>query len=332
MGSWNGTCGLTRLPIIEDTEIYVFPIVPSSSNSFCYATALYRPSVLPFRAKYDDYGGGKDCSGPGLELLMSSIRDNLVEQEVGENEYHDIAVKREGFGPDEFFESVHKKRLMFKNSARGYPGQSETINCYFTMIRADAVEHLWNNWKFDWWKPRGVKEFPEGFETDNYYVKDVTYARLATLLPSYMEHRQTRENKLLAALGDKIDFADPAMADSVKYFKRHGFFEDDDDAHMLSSMLHHALSGAGWAGGGFSRLANIADAVLDLYEAGDHPAAYALLKEVMVGKMVDSFMSCVRCVWTPVMHQGSQSQEYEEYTFLNRMIDDIIAKETDYDD
>jgi hypothetical protein len=54
MGCWNGTCGLSGLPIFHGTEMYVFPIVESYRDSFCYSTALYRPSVLPFRAEYND--------------------------------------------------------------------------------------------------------------------------------------------------------------------------------------------------------------------------------------------------------------------------------------
>ena len=30
MGCWNGTCGLTNLPILEDQEMYVFPIVETA--------------------------------------------------------------------------------------------------------------------------------------------------------------------------------------------------------------------------------------------------------------------------------------------------------------
>lgn len=70
MGCWNGTCGLSGLPIINSEEIYVFPIIESSRDSFCYTSALYRPSVVPFRAKYNDYGGGKECSGPALKITL----------------------------------------------------------------------------------------------------------------------------------------------------------------------------------------------------------------------------------------------------------------------
>lgn len=130
MGCWNGTCGLTNLPIVHGDEMYVFPIVESYRNSFCYSTALYRPSVLPFRAEYDDYGSGEKCGGVGLELLMEGIKHNLVEMEVGENQYHDIAVKREGFNVDTFFEVCHKKRLRFQNPMRHYPKRPQTKDVF----------------------------------------------------------------------------------------------------------------------------------------------------------------------------------------------------------
>ena len=77
MGSWNGTCGLTELPIISGTDIFVFPVVESYTDSFCYSSALYRPSVLPFRAKYNDYGAGEDCTGIALPFLMEGIANQL---------------------------------------------------------------------------------------------------------------------------------------------------------------------------------------------------------------------------------------------------------------
>lgn len=327
MGCWNGTCGISNLPIRHGTEIYVFPIEEAYRDSFCYATALYRPSVLPFRAVYDDYGGGEDCSGVGLEVLMNGIKSKLVEVELGENEYHDIAVSKEGFGVDQFFEACHIGRLLFPNPMAAYEGNKPTNKIYFTMVRKDVVDRLWNEWAFDLWKPGGDVSVPAGFEADQYYIKNVTYARLATLIPDYMASRTERNNpfkgsKLYTNLPEDIDAE--SRKGILDYLDRHGFFEDHGKEHILSRTFGHAFS-SGYAGGGFARIAPVADKILDHYFDGDKEVAYELMKECLIGIMVNSFMGHVRKIWTPPMHQGSQSECLEEYQMLNQISSDIVS-------
>lgn len=330
MGCWNGTCGLSGLPIIHGEEMYVFPIVESYRDSFCYSTALYRPSVVPFRAEYNDYGAGEKCSGPALELLIDGIREKLVEMEVGENQYHDIAVKREGFDVDMFFEACHEKRLRFVNPMRGYEGEAQTKDVFFTMVRKDVVDRLWNEWSFDMWK--GSKgSVPDGFESDQYYIKNVTYVKLAELIPQYMEQMAGKDSPYKKAL-EGID--DESKLERMKdFFLRHTFFEGHSE-HILSGSFGHAF-GSGYAGGGFSSIGNIKDKILDEYLEGNKEVAYELMREALVGIMVNSFMESTRKVWLPPMHQGSQSEEYSEYRLMNRITSDIMdarQKEFEWDE
>lgn len=321
MGSWNGTCGLSGLPVTHGDEIYVFPIVENQRDSFCYSSALYRPNVMPFRAEYNDYGGGENFSGPGLELVIAGIRDSLVEMEVGENKFHDIAVKRDGFDADVFFDAVHEGRLLFKNPLRGYGGQPEHINVYFTMIRKDVIDRLWNEWTFDMWKGTDG-DVPEGFESDQYYVKNVTYARLAELIPDYMEKMTSREHgysKVTTGL-------DEEEAKLVRDFYRDYMMFQTRDGHILADTFSYAF-GSGYAGGGFTKIGEPKERILAAYFDGDPEKAYELLREVLVTIMVNSFMEHTRRVWLPPMHQGSQSQCLDEYRLLNTITNDLIAED-----
>jgi len=332
MGCWNGTCGLSGLPIISGEEIYVFPIVESYRDSFCYSTALYRPSVIPFRAKYNDYGAGEECSGVGLELIIDGIRESLVEMEIGENKYHDIAVKREGFDVDMFFEAIHEKRLRVPNALRGYEGEPQTKSIFFTMIRKDVVDRLWNEWAFDFWKPRDMKEIPEGFESDTYYIKNVTYAKLSELIPDYMEQQVNNplNNHFQKAVDKLTDTGDNETAKLMEdLYRREYFFGDGNREHMLSSTFGHAFNG-GYSDGGFARFGNVKDKIIDSYFNGDKDTCYELLKECMIGKMVSSFMEATRKVWLPVMHQGSQSEEYNEYRLMNKITTDVMNAREKY--
>jgi hypothetical protein len=309
MGSWNNTCGLTNLPIISGEEVYVFPIRErdlSKYRSHCYSTALYQPVLVPFAAKYNDYGGAEGCNGVALKFIVEELRRELVELEVGENQYHDIAVKRDDFDDEKFFEAVHENRLF----VRGFGGTDRPV--YFTMIRKDVVDRMWNEWTFDMWKGKeGV--VPAGFESDQYYIKNVTYAKLAALLPDFVASAAAA----VAALGKEDKMI-------VRYFRR-DFFASEK--HILSSTFRAFENFEFWD------LLNGRECIFNFIEEGKLDEAVEFIRTFMVGVMVNSMMECTRKTWLPVMHMGSQSEEYPEYRFLNSVMNDVMnARESEYDD
>jgi hypothetical protein len=334
MGCWNGTCGLSGLPIISGEEMYVFPIVEAYRDSFCYSTALYRPTVIPFLAVYNDYGGGEECSGIGLEINMNHVSSNLVEMEVGENQYHDIAVKRANFDTDAFFDACHRKRLKFKNPMAGYHPEKPHNDVFFTMVRKDVVDRLWKDWSFDQWKPRDT-DVVEGFETDQHYVKNVTYEKLAALIPAYLTICADRNDPMMKARLKQATKGTPL--DRVKamedFFISQYFFEGQRE-HLLSGSFGHAFE-SGYSSGGFASIVDLKETIIKSYLSDEKEVAYALMHECLIGIMVNSFMQSTRKVWLPPMHQGSQSQEFDNYLMLNTITNDIIAGEKakyEYDD
>lgn len=60
MGCWNGTCGVSQLPIHHGEPVRLFLLVPSGNepnpNCMVHNTSLYEPGWFPIRAKYNDYG------------------------------------------------------------------------------------------------------------------------------------------------------------------------------------------------------------------------------------------------------------------------------------
>jgi hypothetical protein len=330
MGCWNGTCGLSGLPITYGDEMYVFPIVDNGGDEYCYTTSFYRPVVMPFQAEYDDYGGGEKCSGVGLELNINNVSKKLIEMDVGENASHDIAVKREGFDVDTFFETCHENRLKFKNPMAGWEPSKPTVAVNFTMVRKDVVDRLWNEWTFDMYKPRDIA-IPEGFESDQYNIKNVTYAKLAALIPSYLEHCASKLSPTLDDLCDSIkdggELTDEQKAEQIiVHMLRDTMFFDKHD-HFLSSTFRSVFDTA------FLNIDGLTDTIIDAYLAGKKEVATALMQECLIGIMVNSFMSSTRRVWLPPMHQGSQSQEFDDYLLMNNVTNDIImANKASYDD
>ena len=103
-------------------------------DSLCYTTPFYSPMMMPFYAKYNDYGGGEECSGIGLKPVMEAIKNQLVEIPLGKNEYHDIAVKKDNFDEELFFEACQERRLFVE----GY--RKERLHVEFVMFRKDIVD------------------------------------------------------------------------------------------------------------------------------------------------------------------------------------------------
>lgn len=163
MGCWNKTCGLSKLHIYADQPVYVFIMEQQTSHERCYATSFWRPVMAPFEAKYDDYGGADDLSGVWLNDIIQGIASNLVEMEQGENQYHDIPVKREGFDAEQLFDATHEGRLFTKD----YDGTLTHVD--FVMFRKDIVDDILTNYEVTKYvgKDKGNRPDDNG---DNYYI------------------------------------------------------------------------------------------------------------------------------------------------------------------
>lgn len=88
--SWNETCALSHLQILEDDNIKVILLMRNKTNvRTTYITNSYVPLCLPFSAKYDDHGGIKDAIVPEYtNAFMSSLKMTvLYEESQEEQEY-----------------------------------------------------------------------------------------------------------------------------------------------------------------------------------------------------------------------------------------------------
>lgn len=98
MGCWNGTCGITQLPILAGDDVVLFFIgQPKTDESvaggFCYSTGMWAPMSLPFYGKYSDYGTVQDIPDDWhARYFLDILRDHVVEREQGKNPYHQQAV------------------------------------------------------------------------------------------------------------------------------------------------------------------------------------------------------------------------------------------------
>ena len=92
MGCYNGTCMISKLPILAGEKIKVLFLNARSPkmklkglSTFCYSTDLFTPAFYPFEAEYDDYGGIENVSEDFLRCRPVS-RDVIASIFVGEGQ------------------------------------------------------------------------------------------------------------------------------------------------------------------------------------------------------------------------------------------------------
>lgn len=294
MGCWNQTCGLTNLHIRHSDDVMVFAMVKNRKvDSLCYTTPFYSPVMLPFYAKYDDYGGGEECSGVGLPFVIEGIRERLVEMPLGANEYHDIAVKKANFDDHLFFEACQERRLFVD----GYRNDRQHVE--FVMIRKDVVDHMIENRVMEKYVGDGKGTHGWGNNYINYKFSDIVAD-----VPAIIEHLVKTHKS-----GDLY-----AKFDVLRNLRK---FEDSNFAALW-------LRGDNYR---YSNLVSIEYVVKDLVEADKIEEVEELLTEHLKALFVDSIMSDTRKFWSPQAGAGSQQQEHEPYRLLMSAMDHVLNVE-----
>ncbi len=306
MGCWNKTCGLSNLHIRAGDPVYVFVLEDKRDDSHCYTTSLYRPLLLPFYSEYNDYGGGENSSGVALPLIMSAITEDLDEVEQGDNEYHDIAVKKKNFNEELFFEAIHEDRL----SVRG-------TNLTFTMFRKDIVDDILDNYGVETYVGDGAGTHGWG---NNYTT--VTFKDIIADLPALLELMRTGDDE------------DAELLKSIPE-ERRVFFR----MRMMSfDRLHkyrNKNKAASWLNGDnyrYSRLVDVKLLATDMLYAKEDAKAVEFLTEHIKAVFIDGFMHSARKTWIPGGHEGSQNTEQDAHRFLAKSIVAALDKErAEYD-
>ena len=312
MGSWNKTCGLSNLHITSGEKAYVFVLEQNrDATDRCYSTHLFNPLLLPFETTYNDYGGGEDSTGPGFPIIMNAIKEHLHEIELGENKYHDIAVKKEGFDEQVFFDAVHEGRLFREGNF------SDPVRLDYVMFRKDIVDYILEN--------RVIEEYVGDnkgtiakWGDDKNYIEYKFADIVADILP------------LIQEICDRIAEEKAAGIDKTM-FKLLGGIE-----YMFD--YKHPNKAAKWLRGDnyrFSRIVDMKSAIGELF-VEDVPtleqvlALEALITEYLKGVFINSFMEVTRKSWAPGGHEGSQCAENDEYRLLIGAMTKVMDAEEAY--
>lgn len=297
MGCWNKTCGLTGLHINAGDEVLVFALEQNSEyHDRCYTTAFWRPVWVPFYSEYNDYGGGENSHGIGLDLLIKGLKEQLVEMELGDNQYHDIAVKKDELGEELFFEAVHEGRLFINEGRKG-----KTL-VDFVMFRKDVVKDILENFCREQYVGSGKGTC--GW--DNAYIQ-YGFRDILADVPAYLDK-----------LKESIDSAkDPILR---KYAGSRGLFEHNDP-NKAAMFLRDSENYR------YSHLIRPFNELDELVAAGEMELAKELVEGWLTMSYLDVFMHSTRKVWNPGSHEGSQAQEHHGYRVLTKAINSALDRE-----
>jgi len=175
MGSWNGTCGITQLPITAGQRIALIPLIIKqhdflardslAGSGACSNDVIAQPFSMPLFGEYDDYGGiALDENQPGEAALLA-----VFEKLVG------------------------KGRLMRTPQAKPVPVETANIELLEEMLRRELIYQV-NNPRKAW-----LKQLHE------------TFAGLTPEQQGGMDHYKPQMEVNLDTLPDMLDLGMGAM-------------------------------------------------------------------------------------------------------------------------
>ena len=300
MGSWNKTCVLSNLAIYDGDKVVVFILEDGGDGSDSYATALFRPLLLPFNSVYNDYGDGEKSFGIGFDLIMKALSSQVVGWESGK-----IMTEKD------FFSFVRDGKCEISSLSR----RKRKVN--FCMIREDVLKSIFNGWELSEYIGDGeYKKFkyadilnyiPEWIEVIDSYIRE-TIKTSGPRYKSVWEEIKDDEGKIFECLGIHWDF------DSMRHFRN-----EENDSYIFDFL--------GWNRYHFSSIVGVELEIMRLVFEKRYFDAKVLLAEHIKAVYINTFFEATRKVWIPGYHEGSQNDNGDEYLVLTSAIESVIKEE-----
>jgi hypothetical protein len=311
MGCWNKTCALSNLPIFAGEEVYVFLIEQNGLNdTHCYSNHLYSPIITPFYSHYDDYGCGENNSGVALPVIINSLKKVLIEKELGENEYHDLEVKRDTLSEDNLFEIMQKGRLCVKNRySNTNSNLPEENKVEFVMMRKDVVDSILANFKPECWD-KDYKTIKIGFDE---IIEDVDFA-VEHIQEQFEEAKKRYEN--IGATAEEVMRLTNCLDTYLHTILENKGSKMANFISYFEPLCHQ-----------FSRIVPIMEIFTDFVKTGETTLAKEFLIDALKGAFIANFMEATRRSWIPQCGEGSQNIDTTGHKVLAQTVLNIIEKE-----
>lgn len=319
MGSWNHTCMLSQMHVRDDDDIVELWLVEQDHykprgqlSHLTYSTALWKPYPVVMYGKYTDYGetdAGHDLSNPRNALLLKLIQRDIIEREIGENEFHDHAVVK----ADLDFERLHTIDHGGRASTMGWRQNECAIK--HVVIKRSLFDKIINEFT--------VEEYVRD-ETHKWggYSKQVSFADVTANL---VEDVQWVLNDLFKD-EEPIEGLQPDEIAHMRAVRRmlmydgvaSKYWNNEEAPAFVKYMGDH--SGSSEASAGSVRY--FSDKEFDNLTV-EQLAAH--IEEHLKFQWLHYFMDSTRKMWCPQTGQGSQSQDLAGYQLLADFYTEDVA-------
>lgn len=342
MGSFNGTCMVSNLPIVCGDKVKLVLLYnpslvihkednPFIQSGICYSTAFLQPAFLPISCVYSDYGGVNDITKDwNYDLITNVLKKDLGESiTIGNNKLTDWSLEDIITGikkGDVRYTNISRKEAENKQFADMYVKsfdsdvdssvpkayrelakkelkvEEHTLEMTFVMILEDVWDHLIDNYD---------GEFHTDLKSDDdtlpYNVSGKVYYKRK--YDKYLDRIESVKSKVIGEDYDEFD-------------KRMDMRDLKDN-----SIFNNAYTGGN-----------------DLYSYEDYDVVFnddaintdTLFKQWSELKIISSIVSKSRRLWMPQSGAGSQSEYWDMYKVLSditiKICDDKIEERRKWDE
>lgn len=322
MGSWNGTCAISNLPIEAGTPIKLvilrrqrFGKIMKPSSGYVYSTDIFAPAFLAIEGKYNDYGGIEDIVEDWNSKLIPVLLQMLFEKMKCEGN----EIKKADFALEPLLEGIERNEF-------------EVFSGGDKMMKRRAVK-AWKLYKDDkTMKAKTKQEWKTAAEVDiSPQWKSGPYSSVMI--------RKDVWDHILKNSGDDQSYYDRASPSGYitgkEHFKRsfdktvaHLKIEDEFETMKDSAgreALSYMFSQSGYAGGNGYDAGNGYTAALEgLIKLGREQEFFGIWSEQ---RLIENFMSGIRKGWMPQAGSGSQHSGWEDHKILADITTSVCNKQ-----
>lgn len=307
MGCWNGTCGITQLAIHSGEPTIGFLIVRNhpdgwAANGHCYSTQYWCPLSLHIEGIYNDYGTLEDVDEGdwNYQLALKYIKANLIEKDLGDNQYHDVPVKKDDLGWEKLADAIHEDRLELVTGGfwKQYYPHVTGLSVGLMMVHKKVFDAIIDGGIVGWRRDKITMETltKDGWDIVEYFRKS---------------HRLT---------ASAITDSEKAIARMVARSNMDIVCSNDKD----NNLKHITISGEG---ADFNTGKHYMQCLSDkVAEGASNSELEAIIKKMAEFYIFSCAMSMMRKTWMPQSGAGSQSDDMELYTTVNQTVDGIITE------
>lgn len=329
MGSWNETCGLTKLPIRVGDPVALIVLYGDGKTDYVYSTTGYAPISLPIIGEYDDYGQVANIKNPEVVEMLYKYLNERIESgklfiagmEDGGDKEDTLKWNKEKLFKDsnDMLECIERGYLYGKEKSYTEGVEYEYYSVNFMMVHLSVLERIVKEYS---------KRIPYGTE---YTLREAYSTLLEKDRETYIEKvhghaiepkedKDTAPNPVLdrlqnldgAELLDEImnvlsETEDNTLSDEQRQIASEGlarvkvdmsssFFMKWDFKDMCNKLFNDAIMG------------NIDATYImkEYFENGNE-----VIREGMLDYIIMKYIfSRARIDWRPSCGRGSQSEEY----------------------